>query len=682
MAEAEEVISDVARHATVFARDLWRRNRDRTETGSTLALADVASRLDLVITSVFGTSYPIRVAQAPAPSTFLSAFVPYRRMPLFRRPLPATDGERLWLPANLGIADASLALIRYRIMALQQAMRAHRGSANAVAGIHEPVVADIFLVLEAAAADAALRELLPGVSSSIEDWRRLAVGTRPAISDFPRPARPLESFLRTFLLNGKSDPDIGYLDTSSPTASLQSAINVSRHLGYLRDGTVSRHGSFLMKDWWTGELQQPAGERRRLAGYESEHDNEYDAAPPRSARLSRRPKIREASDNEDDEKTSGGAWMVQADEPHQKAEDPMGLQRPTDRGEEDAQNLAEMLTELPEARLVSAPGRHKEVLLSDDPPESRVQPAGSFGKTGERSLQYPEWDFRSLTYRMPGTTVREFAPQPGSQSWVDSTLEEHRAMLELIRRRFEMLQARRVVLRKQQDGDEIDLEACIDALADLRAGVQVSDGLYRRCRPMERNMAIMLLIDVSGSTDGWVSAHRRIIDVEREALLLVCIALKELGEPYAVQAFSGEGPGAVAIRPLKQFDEPYDNGIALRIAALEPERYTRAGAAIRHATATLMSEAADHRLLLLLSDGKPNDVDDYSGRYGVEDMHRAVIETRLQGIFPFCLTIDRQAANYLPQIFGANQYAMLPRPDLLPTVLLDWMRRLLKATRN
>jgi nitric oxide reductase NorD protein len=252
-------------------------------------------------------------------------------------------------------------------------------------------------------------------------------------------------------------------------------------------------------------------------------------------------------------------------------------------------------------------------------------------------------------------------------------------MLRQIRRRFEMLRARRVVLRKQRDGDEIDLESCIDALADLKAGSHMDEGLYRSCRAIERNMAIMLLIDVSGSTDAWVSSNRRIIDVEREALLLVGIALQELGEPYAIQAFSGEGGNNVTVRPVKSFDEVFDNDVALRISALEPERYTRAGAAIRHATAALMRRPADHRLLLLLSDGKPNDVDQYEGCYGVEDVHRAITEARLQGVFPFCLTIDRQAANYLPRIFGANQYALLQRPELLPTVLLDWMRRLITA---
>src|SRR5690606_19279285 len=124
------------------------------------------------------------------------------------------------------------------------------------------------------------------------------------------------------------------------------------------------------------------------------------------------------------------------------------------------------------------------------------------------------------------------------------------------------------------------------------------------------------------------------------------------------------------------FDEPFGNDVALRISSLEPEHYTRAGAAIRHASQDLLRQQASHRLLLVLSDGKPNDRDIYEGQYGVEDMRQAVTEAILQGISAFCLTLGRQTPAYLPRIFGARNYALLPRTELLPTVLLDWMKRL------
>lgn len=673
MPEAEEVLSDAARHATVFVRDLWQRHHRRPAGPPTIALMDVASRIDLLITSVFGGSMPVRVAQPPAPPTLLGTLFAYRRLPRFARSVPGTDGASLWLPRELGITDREAALRHYRVMAVQQAMRARRGSPLGRPGAADPLADDVYLLLEAAVADHALIELLPGLTSQLDALRQAALKSRPPLNMFPDDARPLEYFLRR-LMQRDYDVDSQLVREHPSTAETASAAaSIARRLyPYGGRRTTPRR---LMHDWWVGELLTPPEGPVPVNGVSADAGPELE--PPWTARMSRRPTVREAAEDEDEGGEQSGAWMVQADDPHQKAEDPMGLTRPIDRGAEDAAELGDMLSDIPAARLMSTPGRPKEILLSDDPPEGRAQLQDAAGQDDEWRVQYPEWDYRTMAYRLPGATVRVSTARAGSQAWVDATLDAHRGMLQTIRRRFEMLRARRVVLRRQQDGDDIDLETCVDAIADLRAGSHMTDGLYRVTRANDRQMAILLLIDVSGSTDGWISTNRRIIDVECEALLLVGVALRELGEPFAIQAFSGEGPSGVMVRSIKTFEEPFGSATALRIAALEPEHYTRAGAAMRHAAAALMQQPADHRLLLLLSDGKPNDVDAYEGRYGVEDMHQAVVEARLQGIFPFCLTIDRQAAAYLPRIF-ANQYAMLPKPELLPGVLLDWMRRLLR----
>jgi nitric oxide reductase NorD protein len=319
------------------------------------------------------------------------------------------------------------------------------------------------------------------------------------------------------------------------------------------------------------------------------------------------------------------------------------------------------------------------VLLSEDAPQSRAKTPSALAAEQGRALRYPEWDWGAQAYRENGVTVRVSTGAEGSQAWVDAALDEHRTTANLVKRRFEMLKAHRMRLHKQIDGDDVDLDAYISGYSDFRAGQPMPQGLYLSHRQARRDMAVMLLADISGSTDGWVAASKRVIDVEREALLLVSIALQGMMEPSAILAFSGEGPHGVVVRIVKSFEEPFSPSVARRIAMLEPEHYTRAGAAIRHATAVLMKQPERHRLLLMLSDGKPNDVDEYEGRYGAEDMRQAVMEARLQGIQPFCLTVDRQAAAYLPGIFGVKQYALLPRPELLPTVLLDWMRRLLQS---
>jgi nitric oxide reductase NorD protein len=188
-----------------------------------------------------------------------------------------------------------------------------------------------------------------------------------------------------------------------------------------------------------------------------------------------------------------------------------------------------------------------------------------------------------------------------------------------------------------------------------------------------------VVADVSASTDAWVAGRLRIVDVEKEALVVLLEALAALGDRHAMLAFAGQGPGAVDVLTVKAFDEDSGRVAQRRIAALEPDGYTRVGAALRHATALLGRERARHRLLLLISDGKPNDVDEYAGRYGIEDTRRAVAEARVQGLVPFCLTVDRAAPAYLPAVFGPRGYAVLSRPEMLPAALVEVLRSLVTA---
>ena len=692
MAEAEDVITDAARHASVYAQGLWRRHRPALAVAAPLRLADVAQRLDLLIAAVFGRSFALRVAQPPAAPTWLGKLFLGRRLPPIRLALPATDGESIWLPAGFesGESDA-VAMVRFRTIALQQAMRAVRGSAQHGQGEPSLLLRELYWLLEARAADHALARLLPGLAQPLRLLRGYALQRRPALATFAARHRPLEELVRWVL---RSDPlDEGAADApaaiavgalllpADPSQVLDRAGHLCAVFATTEIATTETRAMgrtrLLWRDAWLGDLRAPqarAGTASAMADGAAADDSH--GAPPRSVRLTRRPDVRDEIEDEDDRRP--GAWMVQPAPPHEQAEDPMGLQRPTDRDSSTAaEDFADALSELPQARLVAAAGRPKEVLLSDDPPAARDRRAATGTNTPDRATaRYPEWDWRAGAYRDPGATVRLLAAAAGPQQWVDDTLEQRRGMLHEIRRRFELLRARRIPVRKQLDGDEIDLDACIESRADVRAGLPMAQRLYQSERRGRRDMAVMLLIDISGSTDGWIAGDKRVIDVEREALLLVCIALDGMAEPYSVLAFSGEGPHGVVVRSIKRFDERYDNAVALRIAGLEPEHYTRAGAAIRHASAVLMGEPAQHRLLLLLSDGKPNDLDEYEGRYGVEDMRQAVTEARLQGVSPFCLTVDRQPLSYLRAVFGPHQYAMLPRPELLPLVLLDWLRRL------
>jgi nitric oxide reductase NorD protein len=518
-------------------------------------------------------------------------------------------------------------------------------------------------LIESVASERVLAALLPGMAIELERFRALQLARRPHLDGFPVSRRPLEQLTRSLMLGELPDARIARAEWTP-----RDSLNLARALARACES------HFLFPDRWTGALRAPSGE---TIAHAAEADANSQPSAARSARLPRRPDVREAKEGEDDELP--GAWMIQSAQPSETAEDPFGMQRPTDLDEAAAADgYADSVSELGEARLVSTPERTREILVSDDPPEA-VTRCELTHEGAEIALSYPEWDYRLQAYRHPGARVRMQPAAAGPKAWFEQVMRTHRAMCEDIRRRFEMLRATRLRTRKQLDGDDIDIEACVEAHADFAAGLPMAQAVYQSSRLARRDMAIMLLIDISGSTDSWISERRRIIDVEREALLLVCHALQGLREPYSVLAFSGEGRNNVVVREIKTFDEPFSDAVACRIAALEPEHYTRAGAALRHATARLVHRAERHRLLLLLSDGKPNDNDEYDGHYGAEDMRQAVTEARLQGINPFCLTIDRHAADYLPKVFGAHSYSMLHKPELLPAVLLEWMRRLIAA---
>lgn len=676
MAEAEDVLTDIARHATIYARNLWQRHRPPAK-ASCLLLSDIVQRLELFILSACGTHFTIRVAQPPAPPTLLARVFRQSPAPWCTQALPATDGHRIWLPACAPRMDKDQAHQWFRVLTLQQAMRARRNSSAYLDQLPHPVARDVFLLIEGFSVDEGIARQFPGMRDALITLRRTALQQRPPLSAFSTARQPLEIFYRRLLEQPCGARNEVLPVCASPQQS-HIAVNslLPELMKYAPDYSIGAYGAApLVKDFWTGDLRSPQ-QNPTVSALESE--GRELSENPKAARLPRRPEVREAKAGEDKENKKDDAWMVQGDESHPKAEDPMGLQRPIDREEDTAaEEFADLVSELTEARLISTPGQSKEVLLSDDAPDKRSQVKPPSSTVAVTELVYPEWDYRQEAYRQSGTKVCISPMTNGPQEWVDEILKQHAALIRRIQQQFDMLRTRRLLYRQQLDGEEIDLDAYVTSYTDFRAGDSFHQALYQTHRVAEKNIALTLLVDVSGSTDAWIANNRRVIDVEREALLLVAIALQSLGEPYSILAFSGEGPHAVMVHEVKYMNENVDNTVALRISGLQPERFTRVGAALRHATTELMHTVATHRLLIVLSDGKPNDNDDYEGRYGIEDTRQAVIEAKAQGIQPFCLTIDRRAANYLPRIFGAHHYALLPEPERLPQVLLEWMKRLL-----
>lgn len=206
--------------------------------------------------------------------------------------------------------------------------------------------------------------------------------------------------------------------------------------------------------------------------------------------------------------------------------------------------------------------------------------------------------------------------------------------------------------------------------ADLLSGNHAdSRGTFCKQVHQQRDLACLLLADLSLSTDAYASESARVIDVISDSLFLFSEALSATGDRFAMYGFSSLRRANVRFNRLKSFDERYDDAVKGRIAAIKPGYYTRMGAAIRQATTILSKQKQSQRLLLLLTDGKPNDLDRYEGRYGIEDTRMALHQARQQGLRPFCVTIDREANEYLPHLFGAGGYAAIRKPDELPKEL-------------
>ncbi len=282
-------------------------------------------------------------------------------------------------------------------------------------------------------------------------------------------------------------------------------------------------------------------------------------------------------------------------------------------------------------------------------------------------IRLPEWDFKAQRLQPEHCRVQPLIAADAAPCELPQRL---RRTANRLRARFQQLAPARIWLGEQQEGTEIDLDAYLRFCSERAAGQAVAaDRLYREPRNGARDLACLLLADLSLSTDSWINNDDRVIDVIRDSLLLFAESLAATGDRFAMYGFSSRRRDPVRFHQLKSFAEPYNDGVRGRINVIKPGYYTRMGAAIRHASRLLAEQPAGRRLLLLLTDGKPNDLDKYEGRYGIEDTRHALRQARELGLLPFCVTVDRRAGEYLPHLFGSGGYVVIHKPSQLPREL-------------
>ncbi len=687
MAQAEQVLTDVARQAGGLVQDLWRR-RLRGEPD----LPEMLRQLELVITGAFGIRVQLELNRAPeaSKSRSLRLFGSDEVLaPRHSSAVPATDGFSIWLPAATEDADIIRDFDNLRIMALQQAARAHRRSSSTLPKARDPLVRAIYEVLEADAADIDLVTRFRGLTAQLNGFRRLMLEQRPAPSDLDIERRPLEQWVHEIL---EIPCEAAAQSREHPaTRSLQIAAELAPEL--LKDiPDVPRTlAGILQRDLWIGELRPEPGP---MAGQVIEARSpdviepdvlEIESSPlavPTDTDLDRTV-FMDAEDLEPVEMDAAELQATQVDPRSldtQKIEvfaatDDISLPVWLDETEESDAHLDPSI-EITQPLVVGAvairslavPDVLDADLLIEELAAQQTPAPVPFMDAATQLLTYPEWDYSTASYQTTGTTVALLAAPQGPEGWVDETLDRHHALVQGMRQRFEALRAQR------RETDEVGVDGHVDAYGDARAGLspQVNAQAARA------DTATLLLIEVGAASQEWVSSTHQLIDLQREAVLLACLALYSLGEPYSVFVCSSDGAQRTGLRCLKQFDEAYSDDVALRIAGMRPEPHARTGAALRHATALLAEQTVQHRMLLLLSDGAAHDADDYHGRYGMEDIRQAVREARMQGISSVSFSTDQLSGNYLPTVFGEQQSTVLYRPELLPSALTQWLHRLMR----
>lgn len=286
-------------------------------------------------------------------------------------------------------------------------------------------------------------------------------------------------------------------------------------------------------------------------------------------------------------------------------------------------------------------------------------------------LPYPEWDYRIQMLRPAWAQVIESLPEKADPSRIDAILERHKPLTGRLHRLIEALQPQGVQrIRKQEDGDDIDLNAVLDAWTDLRRGQMPESRFMLRHKRSVRDIAVMILLDLSESANETIAGSgQRVIDLALEAAVLTACTLERIGDPFAIHGFQSDGRHAVHYRRFKDFGQPYDEEAKARLCGMRAELSTRMGAAIRHAASLMKRQPQRQKLMLVLTDGAPADIDERDPQTLRQDAKKAVEEAKRAGVTTFCLSLDPHADDYVERIFGRSHAMVLDNISRLPEKL-------------
>jgi nitric oxide reductase NorD protein len=286
-------------------------------------------------------------------------------------------------------------------------------------------------------------------------------------------------------------------------------------------------------------------------------------------------------------------------------------------------------------------------------------------------FHYEEWDYQVQLFRPDWATVYERRPSRGDPDEVERILTRHRPIAHRIKQIIDLLTPAGVQrVRNMEDGDEIDLNAAVDAMIAIRMGEQPNPRITMRNVIKNRDLAVTVLLDLSESTNETVEgSDKTVLELTREAATLVATAISGIGDPFAIHGFASDGRHDVQYYRFKDFRQRFDDDAKARLAGMKGGLSTRMGAAMRHAAQLLLKQPERRKLLLLVTDGEPADIDERDPQHLRMDTRKAVEELAGKGIMTYCLTLDANADAYVKRIFGANNYTIVDHVDRLPEKL-------------
>jgi nitric oxide reductase NorD protein len=574
----------------------------------------------------------------------------------------------------------------------------------------QPALArDLFNLVEGHRIDSRLWRAYPGIRRDLIIIRTASGERRPDLATLPDVQAVMEVLLRRTLslptdLSGlaaatrvTAERAMAALEEiEAPGTAVSDAARLTAHLYVLIDEGILDPGRWVGGGLDVAPDAPPEGERGAEPGDDApppdmrvgpQRDYEGMEMPPFMTPVIEQ-LVREAKKQQPPDQRGPQPGDEGAEDPDQKAMSTSEAQAAGDRqaGDDAAQMTRSQVEEAP----APAPGAQADARSDDvgggaDSPEQAgmdavplVTPEREDDDLGEQVFYYDEWDHKIEDYRPAWCTLREQRATRTQEGFVAATFHEFGGIVTQIRRSFQLMRPERLrKMRYQTEGDDLDTDGLVEYVVDRRTRIAPSGRVYIKRDKKDRDVTTAFLVDMSSSTDRKIDGRKRIIDIEKEALLLMCEALEAIRDDYAIYGFSGSGREDCQFYVVKELGERYDDRIKGRIGGIYGRQKTRMGPALRHATRRLVAADAHVKLLILLTDGKPYDSDTYQDNaYAQEDTKMALREARRDKVHLFCVTVDREAADYLPHMYSDANFVIIDDVRTLPQKLPQLYRRL------